>query len=338
MSKQIRPKKIRLEASSVCQLKCHSCPNNSKAILPTVGSGFLRLSDFQKLLGKNPWIAEIELSNYGEIFLNPDLLEIIKDAYERKVTLTADNGVNLNDVKREVLEGLVKYKFRSMTVSIDGASNETYKRYRIRGDYDVIIENIKKINLFKQQYQSKYPLLSWQFVIFGYNEHELPTARKLANELNMYFYSKLSWDAEFSPVQNQEAIRKELGAASREEYKEKYGVAYMQGICFQLWEQPQINWDGKVLGCCRNFWGDFGGNVFTNGLLESLNNEKINYARDMLMGRQGARDDIPCVTCESYLDMKREGKWLKRSVKRRLISSMPSAVKRIIKKILYNKQ
>ncbi len=295
------------------------------------------MSNFQKLLDENPWIAEIELSNYGEIFLNPDLLEIIEYAYERKITLTADNGVNFNNVRIEVLEGLVKYKFRRITVSIDGASNKTYKQYRIGGNYDVVIENIKKVNLFKQQYQSKYPLLSWQFVIFGHNEHELLTARKLANELNMYFYTKLSWDAKFSPVQNQEVIRKELGAVSRGEYKEKYGVDYAQGICRQLWEQPQINWDGKVLGCCRNFWGDFGGNVFTDGLLESLNNEKINYAKDMLMGRQGARDDIPCATCGIYLDMKREGHWLKRSVKRRLISSIPPKLKHIIERLLCKK-
>jgi hypothetical protein len=97
-----------------------------------------------------------------------------------------------------------------------------------------------------------------------------------------------------------------------------------------LWKQPQINWDGKVLGCCFNFWGDFGGNVFTDGLFESLNNEKINYAREMLTGRQGTRDDIPCATCELYLDMKREGNWLKRSEKRRLIFSISPAVKRLI--------
>jgi len=328
MSKEIRPKKIRLEASSVCQLRCHSCPNTSKAILPTVGSSFLLLRNFQKLIDENPWIAEIELSNYGEIFLNPDLLEIIKHAYEWEITLTANNGVNLNNVKREVLEGLIQYKFRSMTVSIDGASNETYKRYRVGGNYDVVIKNIKEINFFKKQYQSKYPLLSWQFVVFGYNEHELPMAKKLADELNMNFYSKLSWDAEFSPVQNQEAIRKELGAVSRREYKEKYGVDYTQGICHQLWEQPQINWNGEVLGCCRNFWGYFGGNVFTDGLFDSLNNEKINYARDMLMGRQKARADIPCATCDIYLDMRNKKNWLKRNLKKLSIFSILHAVKR----------
>ncbi len=330
---------IRLEASSVCQLMCPSCPTASKAILATVGSGFLHLSDFQKLLDQNPWIAEIELSNYGEIFLNPDLLEIIKHAYERKVVLTANSGVNLNDVNIDVLEGLVKYKFRSMTVSIDGASNETYKRYRIGGSYNRVIENIKKINLFKKQYQSKYPLLSWQFVLFGYNEHELPMAKKLADKLGMNFYRKLSWDAEFSPLVNGEVIRKELGAVTRDEFKEKYGVDYMQGICHQLWEQPQINWDGKMLGCCRNFWGIYAGNAFTDGIFEALNDEKINYARDMLLGRQEAKGDIPCATCEIYLDMKRNGNWLKRRAGRLMYSSLlsltPPAVKHIIKRLLY---
>jgi MoaA/NifB/PqqE/SkfB family radical SAM enzyme len=303
-----------------------------------VGSGFLRLSDFQKVLDENPWIAEIELSNYGEIFLNPDLLGIIKYAYKRNVGLTANTGVNLNYVKEDVLEGLVKYKFRNIKCSIDGASDATYKRYRIRGNYEIVIENIKKINLFKKQYRSQYPLLSWQFVIFGHNEHELLIAQKLAKELRMYFYPKLSWDADFSPVRNQEFVRTKVSAASREEYKKKHGVDLMHQICYQLWDSPQINWDGKVLGCCRNFWGDFGGNVFTDGLFESLNNNKINYARDMLLGRLEARDDIPCATCDIFLHMKTEGKWLKRKMRGPLLSLLrltPPTVKQVIKRLFY---
>jgi len=310
---KIRPIKIGLEASSFCQLKCPSCPTTSKAIHPAVGSGFLSLRNFQKLLDENPWLQEIELSNYGEIFLNSELLNIIKLAYERDVALKADNGVNLNHVKEGVLEGLVKYKFRSMTCSIDGACDETYNVYRVKGDFKTVIENVRKINFFKQKHQSEYPRLTWQFVVFGHNEHEIPAARKLAGELGMNFYSKLSWDAQFSPVRDQEFVRKEVGAASREEFRSKYNVDYMQGICHQLWEQPQINWDGKVLGCCRNFWGDFGGNAFKDGLFDSLNNEKIEYARQMLLGKKKARDDIPCTTCDIYLGMKAKGKWLARN-------------------------
>ena len=292
---------------------------------PVVGSGFLKLRDFQKLLVENPWLKEIELSNYGEIFLNPDLLEIIKFAYERNVTLRAKNGVNLNNVKEDVLEGLVKYKFRSMSCSIDGASNETYKIYRVKGNFETVIENIRKINLFKQKYQSEYPLLNWQFVVFGHNEHEIPLARKLASELNMKFRLKLSFDPKFSPVRDQEFLKREIGAASREEFKQKHGVDYIQWICRQLWAQPQINWDGKVLGCCLNFWGDFGGNAFHDGLFKSVNNEKIEYARDMLLGKKVAREDIPCTTCSVYLGMKADGKWLRGSP-----PSLPSRILRYI--------
>lgn len=341
MSKKIMPKMILLAASSVCQLRCPSCPNTTKEILPTVGHGFLRLNDFKKLVDENPGIKKIELSNYGELFLNPDILEIIKYAYKRKVFLTADIGTNLNTVTNDVLEGLVKYKFRSMGISIDGASNETYTQYRIRGNFDRVIENIKQINLFKKQYHSKYPLLTWQYVVFGFNEHELAKARKLADELNMAFSPKLSWDNKFSPVVNREAIRQEIGAATRDEYKEKYGVDYKQSICHQLWERPQINWDGKVLGCCRNYWKDFGGNVFTDGLMECLNSDKLSYARDMLLGRQKPREDNPCSICDIYLDMRKKGDWLNRGTGHALYSSLkfitPPTVKQILKKYMPKK-
>jgi len=79
----------------------------------------------------------------------------------------------------------------------------------------------------------------------------------------------------------------------------------------QLWKHPQINWDGKVLGCCRNFWGDFGGNAFRDGLTPSLNHEKMSYARDMLEGKKPARPDIPCTTCELYTRRAEVKQWFK---------------------------
>ena len=155
----------------------------------------------------------------------------------------------------------------------------------------------------------------WQFVVFGHNEHEIPKARGLAKDLGMDFRVKLSWDEDISPVRDGDLVREAVGAASREEYRRRYDVPYLQSICHQLWDQPQINWDGKILGCCRNFWGDFAKeNAFRDGLLASVNSEKMSYAREMLLGRKGAREDIPCTTCNIYLDMKAKSKWLERNV------------------------
>ncbi|MEZ5317436.1 MAG: SPASM domain-containing protein [Vicinamibacterales bacterium] len=309
-----RPSKIRLEVSSHCQLRCPSCPTTSGAIHPAVGSGLLKAADFRRIIDENPWVRDIELSNYGEILLNPELPAMLEYAHAHGVALRADNGVNLNRATPALLEALVKYRLRSMTCSVDGATQDTYAQYRVRGNVDRVLEHIRTINRFKQQYASPFPVLTWQYVAFGHNEHEIPAARALADELGMIFHVKLSWDPDRSPVTDAETVMAATGAASREDYRQRHGEDYVQFICHQLWEEPQINWDGKVLGCCRNFWGDFGPeNAFRDGLLAAVNSEKIRYARDMLRGRRPERDDIPCTTCEIYRGLKADGRRLERT-------------------------
>jgi MoaA/NifB/PqqE/SkfB family radical SAM enzyme len=315
MRRFLRPRSIRLEAATVCQLKCPSCPTASGEIGRTLRSGFLKFENFKKIVDENPWVAEIELSNWGEILLNPDLVKIMAYAWKRSVNLRAENGVNLNTAPDEVLEGLVRYRFHSMNCSIDGASVETYPIYRRKGDFEKVILHVRKINAFKRKYGSEFPRLKWQFVAFGHNEHEIAKARQMAKELGMSFYVKLSWDGlygeSFSPVKDKETVRREVGleAATREEYQERYHKVYIRQVCTQLWKHPQVNFDGRVLGCCVNYWADFG-NAFTEGLAPSLNSEKLEYARAMLMGKKESRADIPCTACSIYKDMQAVKDWV----------------------------
>jgi len=280
-----------------------------------MGAGHLDVLAFTALLDANPWVAEVELSNYGEMFLNPRLIEILRIAHDRKVALHADNGVNLNHASDETLEALVEYGFRSLTCSIDGATPETYAQYRIKGDFSRVTGHLRRIGQFKRQRHSGLPLMTWQFIVFGHNEQEIAAARKLAAELGMRFRTKLSWDDEFSPIRNPELVRIETRSphVTRAAFQQASGVDYMRGICYQLWQAPVLNWDGRVMGCCRNFWGDFGGNAFQDGLLPVLNGEKIGHARKMLTGNAPARDDIPCTTCDLYQTLKDTGRWLDES-------------------------
>lgn len=260
----------------------------------------------------------VELSNWGEIFLNKELVQIMAYAYKRNVALYASNGVNLNDAAGDVLEALVKYRFQGMSCSIDGAGQDTYAAYRVRGDFHKVINNIRTINEHKTRYRSRYPVLHWQFIPFGHNEHEIGHARKMAEDLNMSFQVKLAWDdlytESFSPVRNLNLIRNEsgLGVATRAEFKEKYGYDYaVRKCCLGIWDSPQINYDGRVLGCSVNYWGDYG-NAFEDGLAETLNNERIDHAREMLMGKREAGADIPCTECKVYAAMRKNGDWIER--------------------------
>lgn len=292
---------IALEASTKCQLKCPICPtatgeNKGRPL----GWGNLAFADFKTLVDRHPGIKLIELSNWGEIFLNPELKDIVRYGHEKGITLTATNGVNLNTASDEVLEALVRYKFRFMCVSLDGASNETYQIYRKGGNFDKVIKHVERINHYKKAYKSEYPEMVWQFIIFGHNEQDISRAKEMAAKLDMTFAPKLNAYEEFSPVRDPEAVKRETGleAVSRFEFRQKTQQYYGMP-CDQLWFKPQINWDGKLLGCCVNGWADFG-NVFDSGFSEILKGEKYTYAKEMLLGKRKPREGIPCTTCPYY--------------------------------------
>ena len=58
----ILPSKVRLEACTICQLRCKGCSfQNSN--WPGLGRGYLKISDFRKFVRENKFIREIELSN-----------------------------------------------------------------------------------------------------------------------------------------------------------------------------------------------------------------------------------------------------------------------------------
>ena len=163
--------KLRIEVSSVCQLNCVLCPTPKGIVKKHIGNGFLSVELFEDLLAKNPWVQEVELSNWGEILLNRNLDKILKIAYEKDVVLSASNGVNFNTLPKRTLEALAKYPMKFMNCSIDGATNETYEKYRRGGNLDRVLENIRKLNELKKENNSIFPILTWQYVVFSHNHH-----------------------------------------------------------------------------------------------------------------------------------------------------------------------
>ncbi len=96
-----------------------------------------------------------------------------------------------------------------------------------------------------------------------------------------------------------------------------------------------MNFDGCLLGCCVNHWGDFS-NVFESGLLPAVNGEKMRYAREMLQGRAPARPDIPCSTCRIYRRMEETSRWVDPdkvhpSVARRLLRRVAGVARRVFR-------
>lgn len=286
-----------IDMSTICQLRCVEC-STAKGITHSgmIGKGQMSFVDFVRFVEANRQIKRIEMSNWGEIFLNKDLLKIMIFAYENGVTLYCGNGSNFNNVSDEVLEGLVKYQVEYLNLSIDGATQKTYEIYRRGGNLAHVLKNIERLNHFKNTYNSHFPKLSWQFVIFGHNEHEIPLVKELCKKYNMAFNPKLNYST-FSPVRNKDFVRKEsgLGVADRAEYKKKKGTEY-KSPCYHCFSSPQINWNGDIIGCSVNKWRSLG-NLRENNIAEW--EESNTYASLVNLLFFGVRDesDLPCYHC-----------------------------------------
>ena len=297
-------KEVSIDFSTICQLKCVEC-STSKGITHNgiVGKGQFRFDDFVRFVSNNPQVKRIEMSNWGEIFLNKDIADIIKFAYENGITLYCGNGTNFNDVDDLVLEYLVKYKVEYLNVSIDGACQETYSKYRVHGNIQKVFSNIEKLNYYKKLYGSDYPKLSWQFIIFGHNEHELPKIKELCKKYNMAFNPKLNY-SNYSPVKDKEFVRREsgLGVANRAEYKEMHKKDY-KAPCYHCFVSPQINWNGKILGCSVNKWKTIG-DVNEMSISEWENSQYHKTMVEILFEGKECPNTIPCFYCPNYQKIK----------------------------------
>ncbi|MBI2134869.1 SPASM domain-containing protein [Candidatus Woesearchaeota archaeon] len=134
----------------------------------------------------------------------------------------------------------------------------------------------------------------------------------MAEELGMEFLPKLNHTPSYSPIKDEKFVGDYLKIGKNVKFDVNYQNANFKP-CGQLWFSPQINWDGKLLGCCVNRYGDFG-NVFEKGLKKALKGEKYRYAKKMVLGKVKPREDIPCYNCKYFNNIKNRNNSIKNDI------------------------
>ena len=72
-----------------------------------------------------------------------------------------------------------------MALSIDGATQPTYERFRRDGDLELVFSNIRKLVGAKKAISKPTPVLTWKYLAFEHNVHEIPLAIRMARELGV---------------------------------------------------------------------------------------------------------------------------------------------------------
>lgn len=280
-----------IEPTNICNLKCPLCPTGMGE--KGRDKGKISLTLFKSVIERlSNYIYSVELYNNGEPFLNKDIYEMISLCSERRLLTSLSSNfsipLNANEISR-IIESRLTYLY----ISLDGASHETYSQYRVNGNFEVVIENMKKIITEKKKLKSVLPFIEWQFLVFRHNEHEMERAKYMAKEIGA---DKISFAGAIM-----ENMGKRTGENEKKEWcseNRKFQRGEEEKKCRWLWTHGVINWDGRVSPCCWAYYkkDDFG-SILENDFFEIWNNDKFQGARRIFSEGPDYRSGTVCDSC-----------------------------------------
>ncbi len=241
------PVSVSIEPTTSCNLRCPQCPSGLREFSrPT---GMLDMAMFSKAMEQlGTKLTYLTLYFQGEPYLNPQFLAMVKLASDKKIyTATSTNAHYLSD---ENCVETIRSGLDRLIISMDGISEDTYKKYRIGGDLEKVIEGTKNLVQWKRKMKSKTPFIIWQFIVFSHNEHELSELKTIASNIGvdqLKLKSAQIYDFE-SAI---DLIPKNPKYARYSIKKAGYAIKNkLLNHCWRMWQGCVITWDGKIVPCC----------------------------------------------------------------------------------------
>jgi MoaA/NifB/PqqE/SkfB family radical SAM enzyme len=239
------PYRYVIDPLNICNLRCPLCPTGLGILARERGR--MSLENFKALIDQIiPYAYLVELYNLGEPFLHPQIFEMIAYASSKRIALRL--STNLNRFNREMAEKTVASGLDAMIVSVDGATQEIYEKYRRGGNLERVLSNIRLLVEEKRKAGSRTPFITLRMLVNRYNEGEINALREIASELDVdaFTIGTLFVDTtDRGQVEEWLPRREELSFYD-------YSAEKLENVwhCADLWESVTINWDGGLAPCC----------------------------------------------------------------------------------------
>ena len=190
-----QPSRLYIECTAACNISCaQACCAPETGITRTRQAGMLDFELFTRVIDEaGPSLGRIDFFNYGEAFLHKraiEMCEYIKSRHPHIYLYTSTNGLAFTE---EQVRRLIRSGIDEVTFSIDGATPESYVRYRQRGDFDKAIRNLRYAADEKRKAGRDVPHINWRYILFVHNDsdEQMNRARQMASEIGV---DRLCWE------------------------------------------------------------------------------------------------------------------------------------------------
>ncbi len=172
------PDSIAPEIDRSCNLYCKSCRKKVYIEKSMESDAFTELV----LERAVPLPARLIINTVGEPFASKNCLRIIHDEITRKkgqISIYTNATLLFPKVIDEILE---EYQSIELSVSVDAATEDTYKKLRRGGNWDKLMKNLNYCRILRQQGRITY--FQMNFVVQTGNVHEMQAFADMAINLN----------------------------------------------------------------------------------------------------------------------------------------------------------
>jgi len=179
------PHELYLQVASGCNIDCYMCYEHNRPPAARRGRGVASMSPelFRKLADEVfPYSRRVAFGLGGEPTLSEHFPEFVESAWEldQHVHVTTNGTRITTDATAELFSRCL----RSMDVSIDAATPETYERIRFGSKWRQLRANFDRLNRFRSRAPADQRLeLTLCFVMMRSNISELPAFVELAAEV-----------------------------------------------------------------------------------------------------------------------------------------------------------
>ncbi len=229
------PLSASIEPANYCNLHCTQCPTGLGLI--TKKASLLSLDNFKKAVDTlTPELIYLNLYFQGEPTLNKDLPEMVRYATENGIKSSVSTNGHFLDA--DTCKRLSDAGLSHLIVSLDGADEESYVKYRRGGDFNKVIDGIANAVTSGLKVELQCLLLSS-------TENQRDEIKALGKRLGV-------WKTTFKTAQfyNSDPLMPADEKNSRYKKGSLTIKRKLHNRCWRVVSSIVITTDGEVLPCC----------------------------------------------------------------------------------------
>ena len=262
---------LQIEPTKYCNQQCSMCVNPA---MQASEKGNMTFDQFKIVIDQFPYAYDVKLQGMGEIFLNPEIMEMIRYLNARGARVGfATNAVLLTD---DIIQQLIEIGNLDVRFSIDTLDREKYHKIRGMDSLEKVKENVK--NFLRARENSRKVHSSWKsqistqircvltkeniddlrdIIIFagdaGIEKVAISWAlvKKYSESQSLYMEDRILSDVNDAIMETVITQSKELAERSNVELLLLEYPHDILATCKWPWRMPYITYDGYLMPCCN---------------------------------------------------------------------------------------